>query len=110
MKAPTHVGRRRRAPIKLTPQELAWAREDALRWRAALRAERAGEVAEPPGATAPDLPVAWEEEQRARFATAIARAEFGRFYHKDGHAKGRKKRKAKGKSARHPARNGKGPS
>src|SRR5262245_32087154 len=74
--------RRRRAPIKRTPQELAWARQDAIRWREALRAERKGGAA---AITAPAVPVEEapaphdDEGERARFAAAIARAEFGRF-------------------------------
>ncbi len=99
MKAPKDLrSRRRRAPIKRTPQELAWARQDALRWRASLRAERNGEVemAEPVD-QAPNLPE-FDAEQRARFAAAIARAEFGRFYFKGD--------SGKAPTARKPRRNG----
>jgi hypothetical protein len=109
--------RRRRAPIKLTPQELAWARQDAMRWRASLRAERngapAGVVAPRPVRTVDETePPDQDAEQRARFAAAIARAELGRFYFKE-HigkpAKARKQGRRPGrKLARKPARNGKG--
>ena len=103
MKAPKDSRSRRRTPIKLTSQELAWAEEDALRWRASLRAERNGEVsnlaetAEPfdQAPHRPDL----DAEQRARFAAAIARAEFGRVYFKGDSGKAQKARK--------PRRNGK---
>jgi hypothetical protein len=90
--------RRRRAPIKLTPQELAWAREDAIRWRVALRAERNGGVAAQPAEPAKGMAEPRDAAERARFAAAIARAEFGRFYLKEAGKAPRRK----------PAPNGKG--
>jgi hypothetical protein len=97
--------RRRRAPIKRTPQELAWARQDALRWRAALRAERNGAgaavVVAEPADPANEMQRDRDAEQRAHFAAAIARAEFGRFYFKVESDKATKAGK--------PRRNGKAP-
>jgi hypothetical protein len=61
-----------------TPEELAREHEEALRWRATLRAEPAVIAAE----AFATLPKAQEKSERARFAAAIARAEFGRFYFK----------------------------
>ena len=103
MKSDNHKGtRRRRAPIERTPEEVARAHEDALWWRARLRAEVKGEIEPPapvPPAADPALTQAEREAAgRARFATAIARAEFGRFYFNG--ARPARKRK--------PVRNGKG--
>ena len=75
MKAPDS----RRPSVRRTPEELAQDYEDALQCRARLRAEAAGsgaEIAEPPVATSKT------RSERSRFAAAIARAEFGRFYFK----------------------------
>ena len=103
VKSPNHNhSRRRRVLIERTPEETARALEDARSWRAQLRAEAAGEVGEavacPPPAARPGLePGEREAAERARFATAIARAEFGRFYF-NGERPARKRK---------PARNGK---
>jgi hypothetical protein len=62
-----------------TPEELAQEHGDALRWRAELRAEATSgseETSPPPIATSK------ARSERSRFAAAIARAEFGRFYFK----------------------------
>jgi hypothetical protein len=70
----------RRPSRRRTPEELAQDHEHALRWRAKLRAEVGSltpEIAEPP-AVAPK-----PRSERSRFAAAIARAEFGRFYFKE---------------------------
>jgi len=77
----------RRPMRRRTPEELAREHEEALRARARLRAEANGdspdvEIAErsaPPGAASKVR----EKSQRSRFAAAIARAEFGRFYFKE---------------------------
>jgi hypothetical protein len=71
----------RRPGGRRTPEELGQDHEDALRWRAKLRAGAAGpisEIAKPPAAVSP----ARSGSERSRFAAAIARAEFGRFYFK----------------------------
>jgi hypothetical protein len=68
----------RRPSRRRTPEELAQDHEDALRWRAKLRAE-AGLTAETP---APAIATPKTRSERSRFAAAIARAEFGRFYFK----------------------------
>jgi hypothetical protein len=84
----------RRPNSRRTPEELAQDHEDALRWRARLRAAAAGsgaKIAEPPAVTSKT------RSERSRFAAAIARAEFGRFYFKP---------KRPGRSLK-PARNGK---
>jgi hypothetical protein len=92
--------RRRRGLIERTPEEIARAHEDALWWRARLRAEVAGEVLAAIAPQPAPVPASAQREaaERARFATAIARAEFGRFYFK-GERPARKRK---------PARNGKG--
>jgi len=69
----------RRPGRRCTPEELSQDHEDALRWRAKLRAEAGSLTAEtlaPPAATSK------ARSERSRFAAAIARAEFGRFYFK----------------------------
>jgi hypothetical protein len=79
-----HAGTRGRKPRPnpvelLTPAQLAWANQEARRARAALRAE----AALPPPSPPPERPIRRppdEVARRARFAEAIARAEFGRFY------------------------------
>jgi hypothetical protein len=74
-------GRRRRTPIEwLTPEQLAWAHENALRWRAEFRSGTALEPASAPPAAARPASAKDEARRRARFAAAVARAEFGRFY------------------------------
>jgi hypothetical protein len=67
----------RRPSRRRTPEELAQDHEDALRWRTKLRAEARSLIAETSAATAKS------RSERSRFAAAIARAEFGRFYFKD---------------------------
>ena len=67
----------RRPVRRRTPQELANDHDDALRWRARLRAEAAGE------ATPAEISAPRERSERSRFAAAITRAEFGRFYFKE---------------------------
>jgi hypothetical protein len=99
-----HGGRsRRRNPTDwLTPEELNRANEEARRWRASLRN---GEPVDkpPPQALAPPSRAFQparqpdEAERRARFAEAIARAEFGRFYRN-----GRGERDAGAKRRRKP--------
>jgi hypothetical protein len=79
-----HAGTRGRKPRPnpielLTPEQLVWANQEARRARAALREEAASRPPPPP----PEPPVRRppdEAARRARFAEAIARAEFGRFY------------------------------
>ena len=66
----------RRPSRRRTPEELAQDHEDALRWRAKLRAE-AGSP------SAPTIATSKTRSERSRFAAAIARAEFGRFYFKE---------------------------
>jgi hypothetical protein len=68
----------RRPSRRRTPEELAQDHEGALRWRARLRA---GAVSSAPEIAAPTAPKTRSE--RSRFAAAIARAEFGRFYFKE---------------------------
>jgi hypothetical protein len=66
-----------------SPEQLAVAFEDALRWRAEWRAREIGENQKKNGEKVPAPSVAPppdERKRRANFATAIARAEFGRFY------------------------------
>lgn len=75
MKAPES----RRPSRRRTPEERAQDHEHALRWRAKLRAE-VGLTAE---TRAPALATSKTRSERSRFAAAIARAEFGRFYFKD---------------------------
>jgi hypothetical protein len=72
----------RRPMRRRTPEELAKEHEDALRWRAILRAAAAGQAV---GTSAPPAAAskARERSERSRFAAAITRAEFGRFYFKD---------------------------
>jgi hypothetical protein len=69
----------RRPSRRRTPEELAQDHEDALRWRAKLRAEAGGLTAE---TSAPSEATPKARSERSRFAAAIARAEFGRFYFK----------------------------
>ena len=107
MRSPQHESRRRRrVPIKRTPEELALAHADALRWRASLRDEPTGgdidaEASAPiqPGEETPGSRAS-DAAERARFAAAIARAEFGRFYFKDdsGKAPGRRRAGRNGKT------------
>jgi hypothetical protein len=67
------------SPIKLlTPEQLVWANQEARRARAALREEAASPPPPPPERPVSRPPD--EAGRRARFAEAIARAEFGRFY------------------------------
>ena len=71
-------GRRRRARIARTPEQIAAARAEALLWQAILRAEAMAKAfGKPPLRPAREVA---ETAQRARFAAAIAQAEFGRFY------------------------------
>jgi hypothetical protein len=68
----------RRPGRRRTPEELAQDHEDALRSRAKLRSE-VGSVT--PETSTPTI--AKTRSERSRFAAAIARAEFGRFYFKE---------------------------
>ena len=68
----------RRPNGRRTPEELAQDHEDALRWRAKLRAEAGS-----PETSAPTITTSKTKSERSRFAAAIARAEFGRFYFKE---------------------------
>ena len=77
MKAPDS----RRPSRRRTPEELAQDHEDALRWRAKLRAE-AGSLTAETSALSATAPKERRGSERSRFAAAIARAEFGRFYFK----------------------------
>ena len=89
MKSADHTRpcRRRARSDERTPLQIAWARADALLWRAVVRAEVAAEAkmgetykaaaSKPEPSPKPANPTA---EERALFAAAIARAEFGRFY------------------------------
>jgi len=99
VKSQSHHGSRRRgAAVERTPEDLARAHADALWWRARLRAGATSEVGAPPAAAPATAPADRRTAERARFAAAIARAEFGRFY--DNGERPVRKRK--------PARNGKG--
>jgi hypothetical protein len=69
----------RRPGRRRTLEELAQDHEDALRWRAKLRAEAVGSA---PEIAAPTAATPKTRSERSRFAAAIARAEFGRFYFK----------------------------
>ena len=63
-------------------EELVREHEEALRWRTKLRAEAnalAAEISAQPAAVSK----ARLRSERSRFAAAIARAEFGRFYFKE---------------------------
>jgi hypothetical protein len=75
----------RRPSRRRTPEELAQDREDALRWRAKLRAEAGSPTAETSVASkaTPTIATPKARSERSRFAAAIARAEFGRFYFKE---------------------------
>jgi hypothetical protein len=67
----------------LSPEELAAAHERALRWREEWRDDVAGREGGMNGypALPPALrPPVQDGKPSAQFATAIARAEFGRFY------------------------------
>jgi hypothetical protein len=71
---------------RLTPQQIAAARDEAMKWRDAWRRELAAESAELNGQ--PVLPhkalgAALPDKHAAQFATAVTRAEFGRFYWND---------------------------
>ena len=71
---------------RLTPEQIAALREEALKWRDAWRHELAGERAELNGRPVlDDTPTrtARSENQAHRFAAAVTRAEFGRFYWSD---------------------------
>jgi hypothetical protein len=68
----------RRPSRRRTPEELAQDREDALRWRAKLRVEAGSRETSEPTIATPKT-----RSERSRFAAAIARAEFGRFYFKE---------------------------
>jgi hypothetical protein len=68
----------RRPSRRRTPEELAQDREDALRWRAKLRAEAGS-----PATSEATKTTSKTRPERSRFAAAIARAEFGRFYFKE---------------------------
>jgi len=70
----------RRPSRRRTPEELAQDHEDALRWRTKLRAEAGSLTAETSAAT---IATPKSRSERSRFAAAIARAEFGRFYFKE---------------------------
>jgi hypothetical protein len=92
--------RKRPTPFRLTPQQTAAAHEEAIEWRDAWRAEQAARRSN----GAPIEPVAspvlhkddkqadneaekraekLAKEQAARFAAALARVEFGRFFWND---------------------------
>jgi hypothetical protein len=68
----------RRPSRRRTPEELAQDHEDALRWRTKLRSEVGS-----PETSAPAIATSKTKSERSRFAAAIARAEFGRFYFKE---------------------------
>jgi hypothetical protein len=69
----------RRPSRRRTPEELAQDHEDALRWRRTLRAGAGSPIEQTP---APAIATS-KRSERSRFAAAIARAEFGRFYFKE---------------------------
>jgi hypothetical protein len=88
VKSQDHNGARRRntAPRQPTPPDLAWHYQVALYHRELWRAEVAAAAAKDAGAEPePPRPVAREPDAavRARFAQALARAEFGRFYFRE---------------------------
>jgi hypothetical protein len=72
----------RRPGRRRTPEEIVREHEEALRSRARLRAEASGLAAEAPAPPALASKLRARSE-RSRFAAAIARAEFGRFYFKE---------------------------
>lgn len=102
MKSSHHNGRRRqRPPVERSPLALAIAQADALRSRESLRAERIKMPAVRVVRTKrPAKTLAPPAAQRAQFAAAIARSEFGRFYFK--------REAAPAPKGRRPERNGKG--
>jgi hypothetical protein len=74
----------------LTPQQQAAAFERALEWRREWRTEIAARVNghanarhQPAEAVEPKPRPATDKREAAKFAAAIARAEFGRFYFDD---------------------------
>jgi hypothetical protein len=72
----------RRPGRRRTPEEIVREHEEALRSRARLRAEASGlapETSAPPAVASKPR----QRSERSRFAAAIARAEFGRFYFKE---------------------------
>jgi hypothetical protein len=86
----------RRPGRRRTPEELAQDHEQALRWRAKLRDET-GSVT--PETSAPTLTTSRTKSERTRFAAAIARAEFGRFYFKETRP-GRSPKPARGRNGK----------
>jgi hypothetical protein len=87
VKSNNHAGTRRRRvrPAERTPEQIAFARADAILARAVLRAEALVQAESGGVVAAPQRDLRPEQadpsaRQRALFAAAIARAEFGRFY------------------------------
>jgi hypothetical protein len=75
------IGRKKKPLLRPTPEQLAAAHEEALKWRERLRSEKTTATNGPNGQTAPRLRRPRDEaKERAQFAADIARAEFGRFY------------------------------
>ena len=97
MKSRHHGGRQDRDPPRpLKPEERAGLHRVALEYRAALRAEAAENGKQAVAAPVPrgETEMDGEADRRARFAAAVARAEFGRFYWK-GEARRQKSRRNK---------------
>ena len=91
---------RRRASPQLRPEECNAAYRFALIWREEWRAERKKNTTEP---VIVERPIGDEKKHRARFAAAIARAEFGRNYWDERRARTREAERRK------PRRTGKVP-
>jgi len=86
LKSHDNLRSRRRAAVahRQTPEQLTVARENALKWRDEWRAEVKACATKGNGTLQRTMrPIMKEDRQAARFATAIARAEFGRFYWSD---------------------------
>jgi len=72
---------RKKRPLRLTPEQLALAHAEALKWRERLRAEKTAPVPGPNGQIRPRPQRPRDEaKEQAQFAANVARAEFGRFY------------------------------
>jgi len=73
----------RRPGRRRTLEELARELEEAVHWRARLRAEANADGADTQISAPPAAASKTRQSERSRFAAAIARAEFGRFYFKE---------------------------
>jgi hypothetical protein len=88
------IRRKKKPPLRPTPEQLAAAHEEALKYRAWLRSEKKSATSGPNGQTpSPPRRPRDEAKERAQFAANIARAEFGRFYWDEERAKKAGKKK-----------------